>query len=192
MHDFNVIFDFVTQNKRVGLIFRLSENDDFANTTINYKNVSKCRHAVVDGAIDSQMLHSGCSLVLQILRKIDILYCLLHVLICNIFHPLRNSCREQANLDVVLALLAHGSQNLVNVFFKTELKHLICFIENHCLHVLEVDVSTIDVVENTTSCSNENIDSVSEFSSLIVDGNTTVNSETVELICVVLESVELV
>ena len=81
---------------------------------------------------------------------------------------------------------------LVDFLLEALLQHLICFIENDCLNAAEVNVSSLDVIENSTARSHEEVDSASEGSGLVVDGNTSVDGQGLELIRVVLQSCQLI
>lgn len=81
---------------------------------------------------------------------------------------------------------------LVDFLFEALLQHLVGFIEHDCLNAAEVDVASLDVIENSSARSHEEIDSTSEGSGLVVDGNTSVDSQRLEFLRVVLQSCKLV
>lgn len=90
--------------------------------------------------------------------------------------------REQTNLESLLvACLSHLSENFVDVLFEAEFEHLISFVKHQSLDTTEVDVSSVDVIENSTSRSNEEINSVPELSGLILNVDSSVDSHNSEL-----------
>ena len=65
---------------------------------------------------------------------------------------------------------------MLDVFFETQFKHLIRLIKNDSLNIAEVYVSTFYVIDDTTSCANEELDTFVKFSNLLIDGNTSIYS----------------
>ena len=68
-------------------------------------------------------------------------------------------------------------KNLVNVFFESELKHLISFIEDNRFDAAEVDVTSLNVIQDTSGSSDKEVYSTSKLSGLVFDRNSTVDSE---------------
>jgi len=92
------------------------------------------------------MGHCFGSLVFQVLTEIDHSQVFAHVLVSYISHPSGDSSGEKTNLKLTRALLLDRSENLVNVFLKSELKHLIGLIQNDRLNAAEVNVASLDVI----------------------------------------------
>ena len=57
----------------------------------------------------------------------------------------------------MLALGLHLAQDLVDVFLKAELEHLVGLVEHHSLDLTEIDVASLNVVEDAPSRSHEEI-----------------------------------
>jgi hypothetical protein len=134
------------------------------------------------------MAHLFGSLVLQVLAEVDNSEVLAHVLVSDISHPPGDSGGEQANLKLVLISLFHTSEDLVDIFLKSELEHLIGFIENNRLNATEIDVASLKMVKDTTSSTNEEIDSTSEISGLVLDRHSTVDSKSTVFRLMMLQS----
>ena len=66
MHHFNVLLDLIRQKKRVGIGLCLREDNDLSSLSVHYENIGECRQTVLEGALDSQMLHITGRLVLEI------------------------------------------------------------------------------------------------------------------------------
>lgn len=136
------------------------------------------------------MRHSFGGLVLQVLAQVNDSEVLAHVLVRDISDPPGDSGREQANLKLVSTLRLDLPENLVDVFLESELEHLVGFIEDDGLDAAEVNVSSLDVIQDTSSGSDEEVDSASELSGLVLDRHTTVDSESLVLVLRVLQSGE--
>ena len=42
VHNLNILLDFIREQERVGICFRLREHNDFSTFAINNKNISQC------------------------------------------------------------------------------------------------------------------------------------------------------
>ena len=82
-------------------------------------------------------------------------------------------------------------QNLVDVLFETKLEHLISFIEHQGFEVLEVNISSFNVIENSSGGSDKDIDTVSELSDLFFDVDSAVHRHDLELVVVMLQLFDL-
>ena len=76
---------------------------------------------------------------------------------------------------------------LVNFLFKSLLKHLVSLVKNHRLDVGEIDVSSLNVIQDSTTSSNEEVNSSSKSSCLVIDVDSSIYCQTLELILVVLQ-----
>lgn len=130
------------------------------------------------------------SLVLQVLTEIDNSERFAHVLAGDISHPPRDSGGEQANLKLVLIGLLNTSKDFVDIFLKSKLEHLVGFIENNTLNATEINVASLKMVKDTASSTNEEIDSASEISSLVLDRHSTVDSKSTVFRLMMLQSTE--
>lgn len=187
MHDFDVLLNLVREDERIGVGLGLGEDDGFAFATVANKDISKGRQSVLERTRNSQVLDRASSFVLEVLTEIDYPQISLHVLRRNISHPPRNCRGEQADLEVSRALAPDRLQDLVYIFLKAELEHLISFIEHHGLDVGEVDVSPLNVVEDTTRSSDEEVDTTAQLACLVLHGDATVDSQSVEFVLGVLQ-----
>ena len=79
---------------------------------------------------------------------------------------------------------------MLDVLFEAELQHLVRLVENHRLERLEVDVSSLDVIQHTACCADDDVNAVLEFPRLVTDGHSSVDGEDFELIFLVLHSLE--
>jgi hypothetical protein len=130
------------------------------------------------------------SLVLQVLTEIDNSESFAHVLVGDISHPPRDSGGEQANLKLVLIGLLNTSKDFVDIFLKSKLEHLVGFIENNSLNATEINVASLKMVKDTASSTNEEIDSTSEISGLVLDRHSTVDSKSTVFRLMMLQSTE--
>lgn len=187
VHNFDVLLNLVREDERVSIGLGLREDNGFAFATVANKDISKGRQSVLERTRNSQVLDGPRSLVLQVLTEIDYAQISLHVLRRNISHPPRNSRGEQADLEVSMALAPDRLQDLVYIFLKAELEHLVSLIQNNSLDMGEVDVSPLNVVKNATCSSDEEVDTTAQLACLVLHGDTTVDGEGVELVLGVLQ-----
>lgn len=83
-------------------------------------------------------------------------------------------------------------KNLVDFFFEALLEHLVSFVENDSLQCRKVDVSALNMIEHTTTSANKEVDTATECSRLVLNVDSTIDSERVKLLGVVLEFCELI
>lgn len=81
---------------------------------------------------------------------------------------------------------------LVDFLFEALLEHLVSFVENDGLQGREIDVSSLNVIEDTTTSANKEVDSTTQSSRLVLDVHATVDGKRVELVLVVLELLQLI
>ena len=98
VHDFDVLLDLVRQEQRVGISLRLSEDNDLATLSINDQDVSKRGQTVLEWALNSQMLHVPCRLVLELDSQVNDAHILVHVSGGDVSHPPWDSGGEKQNL----------------------------------------------------------------------------------------------
>jgi hypothetical protein len=72
MHHFNVLLNFVGEQKRVGIHLCLSEDNRLTVSSIADQNVLKSLHPIVERTIDRKMLNFFCSFVRKVLSEINI------------------------------------------------------------------------------------------------------------------------
>ena len=136
------------------------------------------------------MRHGFGGLVLQVLAQINHSEVLAHVLVSDISDPPGDSGREEANLKLVSALRLDLPEDLVDIFLESKLEHLVGLIQDDGLDAAEVDVTSLDVIQDTASGSDEEVNSASELSGLVLDRHTTVDSESLVFVLRVLQSGE--
>ena len=191
VHDLHLLLDLLGEDQLVSVLLGLSKHDSLRVATVAGERVSQGRQSVLVGALDGEMLHGTRRFVLQVLRQVNNLEALLHVLFGDGTHPARDRGREQTQLDVVLARGADVVKDGVDVLLEAELEHLVCFVEYDRLEVVEVNVATLDVVEDAARRANEDVDTVAKLSRLVIDADATINSEYFELVFVVFDFFEL-
>lgn len=81
-------------------------------------------------------------------------------------------------MQVLFALALDEAQDIFNVFLEAELKHLIGLIEDHSLDSGEINVSTVQVIKNATSGSNEDFATTLQLMGLLLNADTAVNGRT--------------
>ena len=100
-------------------------------------------------------------LFLQIFNKIDEAIAFSQELSSNLLHPIGYGGREHEGLHVLRPSCFNGAHNGLNVFLETHVEHSISFIEYRIFQQAEVEILTLDVILDTTSCAYENVDSSS-------------------------------
>jgi len=83
-------------------------------------------------------------------------------------------------------------KNLVDFFFEALFEHLVSFVENDSLQCREIDISALNMIEHTTASTNKEVDAAAECSCLVLNVDSTIDSERVELVGVVLEFCKLI
>lgn len=127
------------------------------------------------------MIHIYSSLFFEILDEIDYFEAFTKVFTRDIMDPARNSCTKKANLNL-FNLRFYFSENIINIFFETKFKHLICFIKHDSLQVSKINVTTLNMIKNTTSGSDENVHTISELACLVFNWHSTIHSEYIKFI----------
>ena len=132
------------------------------------------------------------SFILKFNSEIDDTKTRLHMSGGNIFHPPRNGRGEKKDLEVLATLTSAFSKDLVNFFLEALLEHLIGFIKDNSLKGGEVNVTSLNMVENATASSDEEVDTTAQSSSLIINVHTSIDSKRIELSIVMLQLGQLV
>lgn len=141
----------------------------------------------MERTLDGEMIDLPCCFVFEVLSQIDNFESPLHVLSRNVSNPTWDGCWKEQNLHVFGHCFFDACQNGVDIFLESQLEHDIGLIQHDSFQVFEVDISSLDVVKNTASRSNQDIDTLSELSSLIIDTNATINCQYFEFVIVVLQ-----
>ena len=77
------------------------------------------------------------------------------------------------------------------VFLEAELEHLISLIENDRLQLREVNISSVDVIEHSTGCADKDINTTMKVVGLGSNFNSTVDSDNLEFVFIVLNGSKL-
>lgn len=75
----------------------------------------------------------------------------------------------------------------VDFFLETLFKHLVSLIEHDTLKRAKVNISTFNVIKDTSASAHEEINTVSQCACLIFDVDATVHGQGLEFIWMVLE-----
>jgi hypothetical protein len=68
---------------------------------------------------------------------------------------------------------------------------LISLVKNNCLNGTEVDVASFDMIQNSTGSSDKEVNTLTEFTRLVFDRDTSIHSHSSVLVVVHLQLVEL-
>ena len=122
------------------------------------------------------------SFVFKILSKINNLEVWLHVITSDVLDPIRHSCRKQANLDIFFwANFMSFAQNFLNIFFEAKFEHDVSFIKYHTFELREVNVTSLNVIKDSTSSSHKQVYSIFKLMSLVLDTNSSIDCNNFEL-----------
>ena len=80
---------------------------------------------------------------------------------------------------------------LLYVFLEALLEHLVSLVQDDGLEVIELEVSSVDVVKDSACCADEKVNSTFQLSGLVFNRDTTVNCEHSVLVFSVLQLVKL-
>ena len=101
------------------------------------------------------------SFVFKILSEINNLEVWFHVITSDILNPIRYSCRKQTDLDIFLwANFMSFAQNFLNIFFEAKFEHNVSFIKYNTFQLREVNVTSLNVIKDSTSSSHKEIYSI--------------------------------
>lgn len=82
-------------------------------------------------------------------------------LVGDLLNPSWDGCREHKTLKVFQASRLNLTDDEDDVFFEAEIQHLISLIQDGVLQVREVKVLALNMVNDTTTSTHENIDTTS-------------------------------
>ena len=136
----------------------------------------------MEWAIDGQVVDVLGGSNTQVFCKIDNSEIVLHVFLSDVLYPVWNGGGEETDLKVSGALRFALFENFLNVFFETKLEHDIGFIKDDGLDIRKVNVASFHVIKDTASGSNEQISPRFQSISLLLDADSTVNSDDSELL----------
>lgn len=146
----------------------MSKHDTLSIAPVANQNVSKGRNPVLEWTTDGKMLHVSGRLVFQVLAQVNDSEIFLHVRTCHVSYPPWDSGREETNLNIIFALLVDSHQNAFDILFKAEFEHLVSFVKNNCPDLRKVNVASLNMVKDTTCCTDKDVNSSSELSCLII------------------------
>lgn len=127
------------------------------------------------------------SLVLQILCQIDGFPIGSQIGVRKTLDPWRSGSWEQQELGKFLTLRSDSHQNFINILFEAHVEHGVGLIKNNALELIKFDVSPFDMVQDSAGGANENINSLSQLISLVVDVGTTIDCDDIKFFIMMLQ-----
>lgn len=76
---------------------------------------------------------------------------------------------------------------MVDILLKAQFEHDISLIEHYSFQVLKIDISSFNVIKDSTRGANEDIDTLLELSGLIINADAAINCQNFEFEFVVLQ-----
>jgi len=134
------------------------------------------------------VLHSLRCFVLKVFYQINFGVVRLQEGLGNGLDPLRDSSREHEALQVLKSRTLNCVDNKGDILFETKVEHLISLVENGIFEDREIEIFALDMVNDTPTSADENVNAASELVRLIMDVAATIDSENVVLMFVVLQS----
>lgn len=134
------------------------------------------------------MLHSLRCFILKVFYQINFGVVRLQEGLGNGLDPLRDSGREHEALQVLKSRTLNCVDNKGDILFETKVEHLISLVENGIFEDREIEIFALDMVNDTPTSADENVNAASELVRLIMDVAATIDSENVVLMFVVLQS----
>lgn len=191
MHDLNLKTETSTFHfESFSISFSLTEDKSLLIIScIVAQNSRNTLNLVLISDVNLQVLDVLSWLVLKVLSEIYSYSRLKHVLSDNFLNPVRESGWEHALLDMVLVSYLHLQYDLIDVFFEAHLKHLISLVEDQAFKAGKVDISSLNMIKNSACGSNEEIDSSAKVWDLLLNRNTSINSDDFVLGVIVFERV---
>lgn len=108
-----------------------------------------------------------------LLRFYHHMFRIVHVFKSQLLHAVREGGREQ-HVETIFGL-RHTAEQETNVFNKAEIKHAICFIQYHCLNVIEVEYTLFVEIDNAAGGPDQNIDATLQFCELLIIAFATIS-----------------
>lgn len=134
------------------------------------------------------MLHSLRCFILKVFYQINFGVVRLQEGLGNGLDPLRDSGREHEALQVLKSRTLNCVDNKGDILFETKVEHLISLVENGIFEDREIEIFALDMVNDTPTSADENVNAASELVRLIMDVAATIDRENVVLMFVVLQS----
>ena len=138
MHNLDITFHFIRRKELIGFSLGGCENNGLTKSTVNQENIGEGLHPVVEGTVDRNMVNIFLGLIFQVFGEINLFPIFLKISVCHVFDPSWNSGRKQKKLRCFLTLLFDVDKNPVNILFETELKHLICLVEDQRFELTKI------------------------------------------------------
>lgn len=133
----------------------------------------------------SEMLDCGWSLILTFWDEIDFLFGWIHEFTCYFIDPFRNSGWKHKILGFLSSLIFNKVVNVLDIQFKTFFEHLIGLIDTCCLELTEIYALSLNKIHKSAWSGDDDINSVSQFTDLIVNWGTSINCYNIEIILTV-------
>lgn len=188
VHDFDILIDFIGENQGVGFRLRRREDNRLPKAAIDDQQVRQSFLPVVIGTTYRNVVDILLRLVFEILRQIDHLPVWPEVVVGQVLDPGWNSGGEEEELRRSLRALLDLLENLIYVLFEAHVQHLVGLVEDQCLQLREISkVTSIQMIQYSSSRSNEDVDALSQSMCLIVDGGAAVDCDDGILIVMVFQ-----
>ena len=96
--------------------------------------------------------------------------------------------REEKGVSILWHILEDG----IDALREAHVEHLVSLIQHHVVHMLQLSHATIDQVEQTTRCGNDNLHTMLEGANLASDVGTAIDSGNVQTVDILGEAVQII
>ena len=73
------------------------------------------------------------------------------------------------------------AQNFLNIFFEAKFEHNVSFIKDNTFKLWEVNITSLNMIQDSTSSSHKEIYSILKLMSLVLDTNPSIDCDDFEL-----------
>ena len=190
VENLDFVFEMRTLDDFVGLLFSLGKDNGFSfQADVDEKEVGEGGESVVLWASDGEMLDIFGGLVLEVSGEVEIFVASIEEFFSHSSNPSRHGGAEHDELrGMFLSDFVHKP---FDVFLESHVHHLVCLIKDDSLDPIERDVSSLHMVQHSSSSSHEELNSSSELVCLGMDRDTSINGQNLVFLVVVLELLEL-
>lgn len=179
----------ICQNNLICIGFSLSKNDCFSiQTFVTEQNVAKSWGLILVRTVDSQMLNCWTCLVFEVFDQI-VEDMFLKMNFSNFSDPRWYCCwkeNELWRLSFFLILwFLDCFHDFLNIFLESLVEHLVSFVENDSLKLLEINVLPFNMIEHSACCSYKELNSIFKLPDLVLNWHSSVNCDHIKLFLVV-------
>ena len=162
-------------NQFVGNLLRLylrSAEDNGENARVEVDQAFQSQvfvlriHHIID------VVHLLCALVAA---ADDNLFVVVQIALGNLFDFSTHGGREQERVPFG----GNTFENGVDTFGKAHVEHLVCLVEHHVIHGIELCYAALHQVDEASRSSNDDLCTLSELADLHLDGSSSVNGHDV-------------